>query len=1082
MLKLLVLAGVLNFSAQNDTIPFINSTEIFQQVAELYKDQKYGELVNMLEKIPESDSNFYNSQIVLLEVYEANDQTDKAKKVLDDLMVNHLETSTNFYIQGGNLYLNSDEPDRAIAIYKQGLKKYPFSEVLHYNIGYGFYSKADYEESIEYFIKAIQINPYYHRAHQMLGTIMAQSKYRTRAMLSFLTSLAMEPNANWVLVRLNNLVNDAYMSEGIIDLQWDNTHFAYYDDLIKSRAVFDERYQTNVSMTVPVAQQSEMIINKIKQVAGTDDFWMDFYVPFFQSIAKEDLTAAFVNFALLSSENENISEWLSKNKAKKEEWIAIANQNWDSYNDFHEREIMGKSKVYKHWYNDDGDVSAVGNENGDLKVGPWMFIHENGTVKAIGEYNPTGDRMGKWEFYYDNGQLDAIENYDNKGTVDGDYVSYSREGKKLSELRYKNGEAEGLSRSFYSCGGVEEEYPYQSGVGNGAGRYYYETGELSIEYNVKNDELDGLYKIYFKNGQIQKTINYKNGKTEGEFRSYYADGSQYQTGQYKDGAAEGEWSYFYRNGVLNSKGNFSADNQTGKWESFYENGNLEGVSILNEDGQLTGKSTWYDLDGIKHYEKTYDKDLLVAYQYFDKSGTILSSGEDNEGNMDYEYYYPTGQLFSKGTLKGGKLSGDYKTYFLNGKLQQEGLMRDDQWDGEYKEYYGDGVLKLHTSYKEGSFDGYLRSYFENGKIKREGWYQNGNPEQTFLYYYPDGMLESVYSYSEGKLQGVVKYYDPEGRIVTISKYDAGVLLKTENYDTLGKNYQTVILPSDGEVKENYAGGELAATYGIKCNKTYGSHQFYYKNGDLSGEYKMENSLLKSYKSYNEQGQLLVEGGYLINSKEGKWNYYYSDGKKMSTFTYSSDQLNGKEYQYYENGKTKLEGNYYKGELHGPRKYFSPSGNLQLIKHYVAYVGPVGYQYQLPNGQLSDTIKINMNGKYAIKAYYRNGKPSVVQDYQDYYFSGKSVFYDENGKIQRVSNFKNGDLDGDRIEYYSNGKTKHIQNYVMDQRNGEEKYFYENGKIKKTINWKFDSKNGWARTYDEQGKLLLEKYYRNDAEY
>lgn len=1082
MLKLLVLAGVLNFSAPSDTIPFINSTEIFGQVTDLYNDQKYGEVISLMEKIPESDTNYIRAQVVLLEVYAANDQIKEAKKTLDYLLTNHRKTSTNFYIQGGNIYLNDNEPDKAIEIYKQGLEKYPYSEVLHYNIGYSFYSKEYYEESVEYFKKTIRINPYYYRAHQMLGTIMAMSGYRTRAMLSFLTSLAMEPDANWVLVRLNDLVNDAYELEGSIDLGWVNAPYEYYDNLIRSRAVFDNRYKTKVEMTVPVAQQSEMIINKIHQMSGTEDFWMDFYVPFYENLGKEDLITAFVNFILQSSQNENVKEWLTKNTSKKDDWIAIANKVWDPYNDYLETEILGETQVYRHWFNDDGEISAAGNVNGETKIGPWMFLHDNGTVNAVGAYNASGERIGQWEFYYDNGQLDAIENYDDKGILNGNYVSYNKEGNKLIELQYKNGDKDGVYLTFYSCGNVEEEYPYKSGVGTGAGKYYYETGELFADYTIKNDELDGLYTVYFKNGKVQKTINYKDGTIKGEFKSYYADGNPYQTGQYKDGAAEGEWLYYHRNGKLESKGSFNADNQVGKWETFYDNGKKQQVSNFNDDGELEGISTWYDLDGIRHYEKTYKNDLMIAYKFFDKSGEILSGDENSEGNMDYKYYYSTGQLFSEGILKNGKLSGIYKTYFVNGKLFQEGNMKDDQWDGEFKEYYEDGTLKLHTSYNEGTFDGYMMSFSENGKIKRKGWLKKGNPEQKFINYYPDGTLESIYNYREGKVQGTYKSYDISGRIIEASSYEHGRLIKTDYYDTLGKVYQSVIMPKSGEVKELYVSGEVASVYGVNCNESYGTHKFYYKNGNLSAEYGMQNSLLKSYKRFDENGQLTVEGTYLTNLNDGTWQYYYPNGNKMSANEYQSDFLHGKAYQYDEKGNVVLESDYYQGELHGARKYYSPSGNLQLIKHYIANVGPVGYQYQLPNGQLSDTIRIETKGKFVIKAYYQNGKPSVIQNYRDYYFHGESVRFDENGNMLSVSRFSNGDLDGKRIEYYSNGKTKHVENYVMDQRDGEEKYFYENGKIKEVINWKFNARNGSRRKYDEQGKLIFEKYYRNDAEY
>lgn len=1076
------MAGMLSFSAPNDTIPFINSVEIFQQVSDLYESEEYDQITTLMEKIPESDTNYFRSRMVLLEVYNKAGKLEESKDNLKLLMDNTLEVSTNIYIQGGNLYLNNGDPEKAIAIYKKGLTEYPFSETLHYNIGYANYQQGRYKESLDYFMQVIAINPYYYKAHQMLGNLMAISNYRTRAMLSFMTSLAIEPDANWVLVRMNSLVNDAFPQEGLINLELDNSYFEYYDNLLRSRAVFDERYQTKVTLQAPVAQQAELLINKLKHTKGTDDFWMDFYVPFFEDAAKENLTTAFVNFILSSSKNEGVNDWLTKNTGKKDEWIAIANKYFDPYNEYQKRTILGKTKVFEHWFYDNGTISAIGDSKGEIYVGPWVYLHENGAVRATGEFNESGDKVGKWIYYYENGQLEAIENYNDKGELDGDYVSYDQYGRLDNEANYANGKLEGPSKTFFSCGNLKESYPYKNGVGNGIGKYYFETGELNSEYSVKEDQLDGSYTVYYKNGKIYKKVNYEAGKTNGKYESFYPDGKLYQVGQYKSDQPDGEWVYYHHNGNVETKGSQSEGKYLGAWEYFYEDGLKQRTENYNDEGEFQGESVWYDIDGKIHSRRDYKKDTLVSITYYDKTGKVISEEKNEKGNMPYFYYYPSGQLYAKGTLTGGNLNGEYITYHINGNVFQKGTMKDDQWDGEYQEFEENGQLSLHTTYKEGIIDGYVKGYYPDGTLQREGWFKNNNPAQKLQTYYPDGSLEAIYFYRKGERHGTNTTYDAQGKIFSENIYESGKVVKTFKYDSLGKVFQEMEIPLAGEIVEKFSSGETYKKYDVNCGNAYNSLKYYYKNGKVSTEYEMTNSVNNYYRGYNESGKVIAEGSFLNDLKDGEWKFYYPNGQLDTKVIYKNDLSNGKHYQYYENGQVAIESNYYLDELVGQRNYYAPSGSLQLTKHYEYNVGPVGYQYMLPDGTLSDTISIDQQKKQTVKAFYQNGKPSIVQRYDLNYYAGESLFYYETGQLMRKSSFKDGNLNGLRVEYYKSGQVKEEIDYYYNNKHGLEKRYHPNGKLKEVTNWFYDLKDGWSRKYDEQGKLLSEKYYRSDAEY
>jgi tetratricopeptide (TPR) repeat protein len=71
---------------------------------------------------------------------------------------------------------------------------------LLYNIGLAYRNLEDYKTALSYFKKSARINPYYMNNHVMLGYISMLQGHRSKAMMSYLMSLAISPDNNGILV------------------------------------------------------------------------------------------------------------------------------------------------------------------------------------------------------------------------------------------------------------------------------------------------------------------------------------------------------------------------------------------------------------------------------------------------------------------------------------------------------------------------------------------------------------------------------------------------------------------------------------------------------------------------------------------------------------------------------------------------------------------------------------------------------------------------------------------------------------------------------------------------------------------
>lgn len=1080
MLKSFLFIILLNNQIENDTIPLIDSNVILEKIEDLNKNEAYSSTISLLEQVTPYDSNYLEVQRKLIEAYALHGLFDKAKELGRSLMSERTDLSADFYVTLGNQYLNNDLLLEGIEIYEKGLESYPYNTSLLYNTGYSEYMLGNYDESISIMIDVLKINPYYSRAHQMLGNIMCKTKQRTKAVLSYLAYLAMNTDQNWALVRLNDLLSDGYREEGTIDVDLDNSDFEYYDQLLRSKAALDDRFESEVDLEVPVAQQVELLMKKLKYNQESEDFWMKFYVPFLVSISNEELTDAFVYFMLYSSKNEGVIAWIEKNIKEKEQWIKLVQNHLDQFKLVHQRTILDTDDDYNHWYYNTGALSAIGNEYAKNNVGPYEFYHPNGRLKAQGVYNREGQKIGTWRYYHENGQLSTAERYTD-GKVEGVIDFYKEDGKLKSSGDYTDGELDGYWTWYYPCGVMSEEYPYVNGVGNGDGKIYYETGEIKKTYTVVDGNKNGSYVLYYKNGKVSNEYQYDKDVLEGDYKSYHPDSSLAEVGQFKNDQKDGNWKSYYFNGNIESTGSYQTGNKIGRWEYSYPNGNLMRSEHYNETGDLHGLTTWYDVDGKIHSERTLDRGMIVEYRFFNKEGIVIFDQANESGNMVYKGYYASGDLFAEGTLENGKLNGAYKTYHYNGQTLFEGTMKDDDWDGALVEYYKSGIVKTINNYRDGQLSGYYRAYHENGEIKNEGWLKEGEIQQRWVEYYLNGSIESDGLYTNGSPHEI-KYYDTQGRIYALEYFEDRLFSRFQQYDTLGNMYNEQIIP----IKEaNYSlispSGQVTLSKTKNCGVDVGETRFYVQ-GQTVAHYAFKNSELDRYTGYNLKGQITVEGSYLNDERHGTWNYYYDDGQLDYSANYVIGKREEKSVSYYQNGNIEMECERYQNDRNGPCKYYDPQGELQVIKYYVPDYGVYGYQYKLEGGAFSDTLAIDRKGIFELKAYFSNGKPSVIQRYSNGYYHGESFFYSSNGRIQNRLNFRNGLSHGTDEEYYPDGQLKHVESFYYGENHGPEKYFYKNGQLKEVLNWSYGSKYGWNRMYDENGQLLTEIFFRNDTEY
>ena len=100
-----------------------------------------------------------------------------------------------------------------------------------------------------------------------------------------------------------------------------------------------------------------------------------------------------------------------------------------------------------------------------------------------------------------------------------------KNGNKIEELRFRNGELNGLSEGFYEEGSKRFENFYTNGK-LGHTVYWYENGVIRLEEDHdSNGKIHGLSTTSNWNGTLKMTVNYLHGRLHGNVTHYDQNGN-----------------------------------------------------------------------------------------------------------------------------------------------------------------------------------------------------------------------------------------------------------------------------------------------------------------------------------------------------------------------------------------------------------------------------------------------------------------------------------------------------------------------------------------------------------------------------
>jgi len=1065
-------------------IELINSGELLKQGAIAHDSVQYKKALSIYNKISRSDTNYVRSLYERAMTCEADSQYKQAIKYCEEALSLHeqREYLPEIYTVYGNTLHDDGQAEKAIKVFDAAILKYPSSSLLCFNKAVVLMDQKRYVEAEALFQKAIMINPYMYSAHYQLGLAALRQGKIIPAYLSFTGYLLVNPAGKYWSKSITALNQISRATDEVLGFKEKRTtapdeNYQAVEDIVLSKIALDKSYKPIIAIDDEISRQMQAIFEKLEYSDTNNDFYIQYYFPYYKKVFSEGKFELFVNHAFSNVNVVQVQDYNKKYKKELDNFVNGAGSYFDLIRATRELNYKKRDLINDRYYFEDGKLIGKGmlTNNGKTLTGHWEFYYPSGNLKGIGEYNAQGGREGDWKFYYASGNPKSVEPHKN-GKLEGDVVQYHENGNLSAKEPYVAGKEEGPSITYYYAGNVRTKINYKQGKKEGESIEYYSNGNIYRVANYSGDLLTGTFKEFYKNGTPKSIEEYLNGKADGVYKNFHDSGTLSVVGQNTKDKGYGEWKYYYDDGKIKEKRNYLNDQEEGLHEEYFENGQPLASYTLKK-GKINGDATFYYEGGKVLSKYVYDSGVIKSVNFFDKAGVQIYASQMKNDLINIVSYSVKGVKRERMSYNNkGDLTGPDTLFYSSGKINEISQYDKGAQNGTTISYYLNGAKKSEVNYTDGKESGYSTHYYSNGKIESEGWLTEGSNEGEWNYYDEKGRLTIKAYYHNGDLSGYREEYHSNGKKYLEQKYYNGWLELMTQYDPDGKVMAIDSFPKGtGKFVLYHPNGKVMTEADYVKGDFDGFYKTYFFNGKLATNLHYSKGIQDStYSSFYYDGTKNIEGFYKGGNRTGVWKFYEEDGKLHTTTTYVNDQRNGTEVRFFPDGNKNQISIYKDGELDGVYIKNNSDGSLAYQINFEDGFAR-SYTYPGKDGKLVTPVILSPVND-TLKAYFQNGKLARLCAYDNGLKNGKDVMYYSDGQVWSVDNAVYGISEGSYTEYYPNGKLKSEYPYAVDNVDGICREYYATGTLKKEEPYDNGSYEGMVKYFDSGGKPVKTLQY------
>ncbi len=282
-----------------------------------YDQGKYSEALEYFKQAYKLDKKSKKACYQLALGYLAVGENENAAIYSGKLMDDENEYRKDAYLLSASAWANLGREYKAKKMYEEGLKLYPSSYLLHYNLALNLNDLKEYDKALFHAESAIELKPDHSSSHLLLAYIMNNKGERIQSMLPLYYFLLLEPSSNRSVTAyefLERLWNQGVSAKGQKDIRLAKAGFSYNDfaqvELALSKDTIEPLPKDPLEKLVHNTKSLFKILSQMSD--GKKGIWWEFYVSFYNTLEKEDLTEAYSYYISNCKYNKAVQIWGGK--------------------------------------------------------------------------------------------------------------------------------------------------------------------------------------------------------------------------------------------------------------------------------------------------------------------------------------------------------------------------------------------------------------------------------------------------------------------------------------------------------------------------------------------------------------------------------------------------------------------------------------------------------------------------------------------------------------------------------------------------------------------------------------------------
>ncbi len=227
--------------------------EIAEKAVVKMEEGDYLEAITLLEVSEEMDPKNISFTYEKAYAYYSMKKYDKVIEIIEPLLKDK-DANDLFYQLIGNSYDLKGDADMANNYYQQGLKKFPKSGRLYFELGTNEYRNRNYDKAIETWEKGIEMDPYFPSNYYYLGKLFANTSDKIWSLIYCEIFLNLERNTERTREISNVLFNTYKTAISVNENGETEINFTENKSIDPAKGFeipYPIAYEVNISMSLP---------------------------------------------------------------------------------------------------------------------------------------------------------------------------------------------------------------------------------------------------------------------------------------------------------------------------------------------------------------------------------------------------------------------------------------------------------------------------------------------------------------------------------------------------------------------------------------------------------------------------------------------------------------------------------------------------------------------------------------------------------------------------------------------------------------------------------------------------------------